>query len=484
MSKLKKNFGYQIAFRILTIITPLITSPIITRALGAEKLGVYSATQAYVNYFVFAAMLGIENYGQRMIAAAAEKCERQRLFWEIYSIQLVSSLSALALYFVTLMFARQDRVLIMVIQSLWIVACVLSINWFFFGIEDFRVTVIRNFAIKIVTVLCIVLFIRKPEDLTLYVLVMAGGTAASELILWFSLRRRISFERVEWQRVRVHIIPILRLFIPVIAISLYHIMDKTMLDMLSVETEVGYYYAVDKIVYIPLGVIMAISTVMLTRMSYVLNNESQEKAKQLLEKSVELVLFITSAVTFGIAAISKEFIPMFFGPGYEPCVVLMYWILPVLLIKAMSDLVRTQYLIPAKKDNLFTKAVFCGAGTNIIVNGLLIPSLGAKGAVIGTLVAETVVLIVQSAGCYKEVAFPQMFLKQTPYIISGIIMLLCVRLFADDVRVSSVLLKLLLMVFIGAISYLVICGLLWLVRKNDSIFPAYLNELLAKKKKA
>ena len=60
MSSLKKNIGLQMSYRVLTIITPLITSPIISRALGAEKIGVYSATQAYANYFMLFAMLGIE----------------------------------------------------------------------------------------------------------------------------------------------------------------------------------------------------------------------------------------------------------------------------------------------------------------------------------------------------------------------------------------------------------------------------------------
>lgn len=57
MRSLKKNFGYQMVYRILTVITPLITSPYLSRVLGVEALGKYSASQAYVNYFVLFAML-------------------------------------------------------------------------------------------------------------------------------------------------------------------------------------------------------------------------------------------------------------------------------------------------------------------------------------------------------------------------------------------------------------------------------------------
>lgn len=94
MSSLKKNIGLQMSYRVLTIITPLITSPIISRALGAEKIGVYSATQAYANYFMLLAMLGIEYYGQRSIASTQTRNERSVMFWEIYAVQCGASIAS------------------------------------------------------------------------------------------------------------------------------------------------------------------------------------------------------------------------------------------------------------------------------------------------------------------------------------------------------------------------------------------------------
>ena len=469
MSSLKKNFGYQIAYRVLTVITPLITSPIVYRALGADNLGIYSATQAFANYFMFLAMLGIETYGQRTIAAAPNKEKRQKLFWEIYSVQAVASTISIIFYIFAVAIFGGDRTCIMYIQGFWILSCLLNIGWFFFGLEEFKVTVTRSFAIKLITVICVVLFIRKPEHLILYTIIMACGTTISELLLWFSLFRRIKYIKPSWIEIKPHIIPIFRLFIPVIALSVYHIMDKSMLDLLSTEANVGWYYAVDKIVYIPLGLITAISTVMLTRVSYVINNESRNKIYDLLKKSSELTMFLTCAVSFGIAAISKEFIPFFFGPGYEPCVKLMYCFLPVLLIKAIGDVVRTQFLIPSKRDNLYTIAVISGAFTNVLFNIMLIPSFGALGAVFGTLASEFVVLMVQVFGCIKEVNFVSIFSKHLFYLLLGALMLLIVRLFANSVVIQYQIVKLLCMIGIGAVSYLFLCSSIWLFKK-DSIF--------------
>ena len=476
MGSLKKNFSYQIAYRILTVITPLITSPIVSRALGADNLGVYSATQAFANYFMFAAMLGIEKYGQRTIASANNEVERKRLFWEIYTVQLISSSLAIVVYYGLVLIIAGNRMQVMLVQGLWVISCLLDISWFFFGVEEFKVTVTRNFIIKICTVVFVVAFIRKPSDLIVYSLVMAGGTTLSQIILWFSLFRRFQIQKSDWKSVIKHVSPIFHLFIPVIALSVYHIMDKTMLDILSTEANVGWYYAVDKIVYIPLGLILAIGTVMLTRVSYVLSNESKRKASELLNKSVELTMFMTCAVGFGIAAICNEFIPFFFGPGYEPCVQLMYMFLPVLLIKALGDVVRTQYLIAAKKDNIYTAAVISGAVTNVICNMLFIPKLGAKGAVLGTLVAELVVLIVQIGGAIKDIPFIKFFVNSSPYIIIGAIMTFIVRVAVLPFRSNTILLQLLFMVIVGAISYMCMCAVFWAI-KQDSIFSPYLKKI-------
>ena len=183
MSNIKKNILYQVVYRILTVITPLITSPIISRAFGAEGLGVYSATQAYANYFMLFAMLGVEYYGQRTIAAANSIEKKQTLFWEIFTVHAIASCISLGAYFGSVFLFGHERLQIMLVQGLWVVSCLLDINWFFFGIENFKITVTRNFLVKIVTVLSIVVFIREPEDLVLYAFIMAGGTAISQLLL-------------------------------------------------------------------------------------------------------------------------------------------------------------------------------------------------------------------------------------------------------------------------------------------------------------
>ncbi len=474
MRSLKRNFGYQMVYRILTVITPLITSPYLSRVLGVEALGKYSASQAYVNYFVLFAMLGIENYGNRSIAKIQEnEAKRSTTFWNIYAVQFIASIMSIAVYIASIYcFIEPEKKTIYLLQGLWLIDSLLNINWFFFGCEQFKLIVTRNTIIKIASVACIILFVKKPSDLWIYIIIMGLSVVFAEGALWIFLPRFIKLEKPQWNEVKKNIIPVLHLFIPALALSVFHIMDKSMLNWLSDDVNSGYYYNADKLVNIPLQLITGMSAVMLPRIANTIYNEGSNKAKLLLKKSIELTLFLMCAVSFGIGTIADEFVPIFFGKGYEPCVILIECFVPVLIVKTLSDFIRTQYLIPSSNDKLYTIAVIGGAISNLIANYILIQSFGALGAVMGTLIAESVVLIFETIGVKKELSMRRLIGSHVSYLIFGGIMYVVVYVVSNIVSVNGVI-KLCIQVGVGACTYLALCLLYWTINKK-SIFHRYI----------
>lgn len=477
-SSVKKNFAYQITYRILTIITPLITSPILARALGAEKIGIYSATLAFVNYFTLFAMLGVENYGTRSIAEAqGDQDVIQERFWNIYAVQVFTSGLALIVYGIILGIISSDRFLVMLIQALWIISSLLNVNWFFFGLEQFKVTVTRNIIIKLITVFAVVIFIRTPDDLPLYALIMAGDAALSSIVVWPFLKKQIHFQMPNIVLMKQHIKPIVVLFIPLLGITMFHIMDKTMLDLFSTEAQSGFYYNTDKLINIPYGIINAISVVMLPRISNVYSKNQKDTVKSMLDKSTELSMFLTCAIGIGIAAIAREFVPLFFGNGFEECIRLVYWFFPVLFIKAISVLIRSQYMIPAKKDSQYTIAVMVGVLVNLVANYFLIRSFGALGAVLGTLFAEFALMLVELLYSIKDIPFIKYIISHSAYVLFGVVMFIAVRITADKSN-TPILIKLITMVFIGALVYLLMCLVYWKLNKKSIFHTINLQKLL------
>lgn len=353
MSSIKKNLGLQTAYQILSASMPLITAPYLARKLGAEQLGIFSYTTSIVMYFTLVAMLGTVNYGTRSIASAKDdKAKRNDVFSSIYYLQItVTALATVAYVLYLVVFCRENQ-LISLLQGIALLSCFVDINWLFFGVEDFQITVTRSIVIKIATVILILLLVKQKTDLWLYTLIMLGGTFLSNAVLFIYLPRYVSFTKVSIGQIKDHIKPNIVLFIPLLAMTVYHTMDKTMLGALSTYEQSGFYYNSDKIVQIPLLIINGIGTVMLPRMSSLLAEKKQKKADDLFITTMEGVAAISIAIACGIVAVSKEFIPFFFGDGYEPCIVLTIVFSPILLFKGFSVIARTQYLIPMKMERV------------------------------------------------------------------------------------------------------------------------------------
>jgi O-antigen/teichoic acid export membrane protein len=121
-------------------------------------------------------------------------------------------------------------------------------------------------------------------------------------------------------------------------------------------------------------------------------------------------------------SVSRQFVPLFFGKGFEKCIILFQILLPCCSFLAFANVIRTQYLIPQKKDKEYIISLFAGAGVNVIANYILISRIQSIGASIGTLLAEIVVCLVQAYLMKDELDSLHHFIQIIPFVISGLIM--------------------------------------------------------------
>lgn len=465
-SSIKKNLGLQTIYQILNTCIPFITAPYLARKLGAVQLGVFSYTSSIVAYFTLIAMLGTVNYGTRSIASVRnDKKECSSVFWSIFALQVIVTIGMLVAYIGYLFFVCKDNQLIATLQIISIVACLFDINWFFFGIEGFRITVTRSIIIRVITVALILLLVNSEQDLWIYTVIMLGGTLLSQVVLFFYLPRYVIWTGVGIERIKKHIKPNLVLFIPLLAMSVYHTMDKTMLGMLSTYEQSGFYYNSDKVINIPMAIINGIGTVMLPRMAALLGERRRKEADELFVTTLEGVAAVSIAIACGIAAVANEFIPIFYGKGYDACILLTMVFTPIFIVKSLSVIIRTQYLIPMNLEKEFTKSVVGGAVVNFVFNILLIPKYGALGAVIATFLAELAACVLQFYSLKgRSLALKQIIKRSSFYLVVGLLMIIVVR-FVSIVP-GSLFIKLIIEIVAGGVFYSVITVLFWIKTGN------------------
>lgn len=471
-----KNYIYNLTYQILVLILPLITTPYISRVLGAEGTGIYSYTISITTYFILFGTLGISMYAQREIAYVQDKVkERSKIFWEIIVVRFITLSLSMILFYLT--YARNGEYSMYYrILLLEILANCFDISPFFQGMEEFKKIIVRNLIVKMVSIISVFLFIKTENDTNIYLLIYALSTFLGNISLWFYLPKYVHKVPFKQLQLLKHIRPTIVLFIPQVATQIYTVLDKTMIGNMVVDkAEVGYYEQSQKIVKMLLTIVTSLGTVMLPRIANKFANGKKEEIKENIYQSFEFVYFLAIPLTCGVISVAPIFIPLFLGQAFEKSSILTSIISPIILIIGLSNVIGTQYLLPTKKQKQFTISVVAGAFCNLILNGMLIPKLLSIGAAIATLLAESVVTLVQFYMIRNEFSIIKIVKKSKDYLLAGIGMLilnfLCQKLLLTNVKP---VIQLFILVGLGGITYITI---LIIILKNK-----YMIECLTKLK--
>ena len=422
-SNLKKNIAYNLTFQILNIIVPIFTAPYVFRILGKEGIGIYGYTFSIAHYFSLICMLGILNYGNREISMVSDdKEKRSRVFWQIYGIQFLAGLISIVSYLILVSCLKAEYNSVFLVQGFVVLASMFDICWFYFGMENFRFTTMISMFNKILTTVLIFLLVKSSNHVFLYAAIISIGCFLNVIIYWACLRKYVTFNKDYIKHFSVHLKPILILFIPVIAINIYKYIDKIMLGAMLSVNDVGTFEAAEKLENLPMCLIATIGTVMLPRISNKVANKQAEGINDYNKMTFLFVMSLTFGMAFGLAGIAEPFIPLFYGAGFEDSYQVLLWLLPSMVFVGWANIIRTQYLLPNRKDSLFCGSVITGAVVNVICNLILIPRFAAIGAAISTTIAELTVCLFQSVVANKDMGLWGVLKKVLPFMILGGIM--------------------------------------------------------------
>lgn len=450
-SNLKSNVFYNVIYQALILIVPLITSPYLTRVIGAEGLGIYSFSQSLAYYFGLFIMLGINNYGNREISRIRDNPTAiNRTFTEIYIIQFSLMLILSIFYLATIFLFMKENKLVYLIQFFYVASVGFDINWCCFGLEKFKLTVSRNSIIKISSALLIFLLVKERDDLGVYTLISAGSVLVSQLVIWPFILKDVHFVPVKKKDVFSRLQPVFLLFIPVIAVSLYTVFAKLILGMLSSKAELAYFIYSERLIQIPIALVTAIGTVMLPRSSNLLSQGKNEENNNLISRSMQLTMFIAASFTFGLIGVAHQFIPWFYGSSFSKSIILTIFLAPSILFISWNNVIRTQFIIPKGYDRIYIVSVSIGALANIALNVLLIPKFSGLGAAVATVITNFLVCLCQYYLVRKYIDFKNYFSDAIAFVLIGLTM--CIIILFLPIF-NSAFITILLKVLFGSIFF-------------------------------
>lgn len=470
---IRKNYIYNLTYQILTLITPIITAPYLSRILGASGIGTYSYIESVCSYFVLFATLGLTTFGQREISYVQENKEKRSIiFWETNIIELIASALCIIAYVCFSLTQRNWQLYIVMVFNL--VAVIANISWFFQGMEEFGKIVFRNIIFKFLNIAYIFIFIKNRDDLIWYIFGISFFTFLNNASYWLSIGKYI--EKPNWNKIHPgrHLKTIFSLFIPTIAVQIYTVLDKTMIGIITNSSyENGYYEQALKISRMVLTLVTSLGTVMIPRIGYHFEKGEKEQVRFYMYRGYKFVWFLGIPLCFGLILISSNFVPWFFGNEYRKVIPLLGILSFLILAVGINNVTGIQYLIPTKKQNIFTRTVVYGTIINVLLNYFLISKYQSFGAAIASVVAESFIAIIQIYIIRDELS-PKIIMKSSiNYFIAGLIMAL-VLIAVRGFFVSSII-NTMILIFIGAIVYFFV-----LILIHDDFFFSNISTIFNK----
>ena len=486
-----KNYLYNLVYQVLIVVLPLITAPYISRVLGPTNIGIYTYTYNIVSYFMLFGSLGVALYGKREIAYLQNnEKERNKMFWEIVFFKFLTVAIATVAYVGFFLIFGKSYNIYYTILLLELLGAAADISWYFQGLEEFKKTVTRNIIVRLAAVTCIFVFIKNENDLIKYTLIYSLGNFLGNACLWVYVPKYLKGYKIKDLDINIykHFVPLIMLFIPQITEKIYNMMDTTMLGkMIKDKSEVGFYEQAQKIIRILNTVVASLGIVMVPRMATLFAEGGKEKVVETLKKSFRYVFFISMPIIFGVLVVVDQFIPVYYGPGYEKTILLIKILTPIIFLMGIENVVGAQYLIPTKQQKKYTIAVLVGLISNIILNFFLILKWQAIGASIATVVSQIIVDVIQLYYVRKEMNLWEMFRPLFKYLIFGLMMYgMCILvryLSVTYIHMASTmkfdLVCVALQVVAGCITYFVL-----LLLNKDSLFMYGINRITSRFKKA
>jgi O-antigen/teichoic acid export membrane protein len=295
-------------------------------------------------------------------------------------------------------------------------------DWVYQALEEYSYITIRSLIFKIISVILTFTLIHSSKDVLRYGFLTIFTTSASNVCNFAAIRKYVDFKRKYKYNFKRHMKPILMLFTTSIIISIYANFDVSMIGFISTENEVGLYNAALKIKNIILSVSIATTAVIVPRIAYYLRNDDRVLTASLIEKSLRVSMILSVPLTVYIFIFADKCLLFLCGSDYVSATgtlrVLMACVIPLIL----TNLFGNQILIPCGQEKRYSQSVFIGLWINIFLNLLMIPSMGAFGAALGTLVTECWNVIWMSGGAvetYRDLLVHN--IKHRIYIISLIL---------------------------------------------------------------
>lgn len=399
-SSIKVNAFFKTLMSIVNIVFPLITAPYVARILSIDGYTEYNKIVSMLSWFSPFAVFGVYTYGMRSISQIKNDKEAvSKLFSQLFSFSVFTSVIVSILYLLLIYFlpSFNNYKGMYAIASTQLLFICFATDWANEAYESYGFILIKTFLCKLLYIIAVFLFVRKPDDAFIYVGLTSLSVIVNNILTFAYAKRIIKFHFFTLKEELNLIKPLFIVFLLVNSSMLYTIFDRFILTWFGDKLLLTYYNISQTIVLSIVNVTSSVLLVSIPRLSFFWANNKKDDYYSLLRKSSDTFLLFHTPCCIGLACISTEVIYFYSGIKYLSAG------LPLLIfsiryyLSAFDMILAKQVLLATGNEKVLTRIYYIGGLYNIIAKLLLVlfKKLTPELCIITTAFADLFVILLQ-----------------------------------------------------------------------------------------
>jgi O-antigen/teichoic acid export membrane protein len=386
-----KNTSWLLGEKILRLFVSVFLGVWIARYLGPEQFGLLSYAQSFVGLFAVTATLGLDSIVVRELVK--NKNIKEGILGTVFFLKFIGAFASIILLLIAVNFTSNDyytNILIFIISSSVIFQAFNVIDFYFQSEVLGKYIVYANTISLLISSLIKILLILSSASLLsfVWVILFDSFVLAFGFLYFFIKKSKVNIKNIKFQREIA--ISLLKdswpLFLSGIVISIYMKIDQVIIKQLLGAEEVGQYAAASRLseawYFIPMVIASSLYPAIISA-----KNKNKETYHSRLQNLYDLLVWLSIAIALPITFLSDTIIDLIYGSQYDKSgSILMIHIWTGVFV--FIGVVFSGYLTIENQTKKAFYRTLLGAILNVILNYLLIPIYGIKGAAMATLAGQ------------------------------------------------------------------------------------------------
>ncbi len=431
--KFLKNASWILIGKFAQIVIGFFVSIYSARYLGPSNYGLINYTASYVSFFSVIVGLGIDDY---IMKEMIDHKDRQgEVLGSGITLRVISSLLSIVALYALLMITDGNDPTIQALAFLQAINQVFSAfslveYWYQLQLRSKTTSIVSTISYFLMTIYKIYILIQQ-KDVRYFAFLGSLQTLLTVIIILFLYKRengpKLSFSKEmakDLLKNSYHFI------LSNVMVVIFNQTDKIMLKQMLNEAETGYYSIANNLCNMWPIVLTAIIT-SANPIIIEAKKHNEDLYKRRIRQCYSAVMWTAGIIALMITLLAPFIIHTLYGDAYERSIVSLQ-ILSWSVLFSYLGVARGAWIVSEGLQRYVKYLTGIGAIANIIMNWMLIPSLGATGASIATLVTQIIVNFI-AAFFIKELR-PNSMLIVDAFLMKDVVKLSSIKKLLKDSR--------------------------------------------------